>query len=251
MIMASNLLGESTQEDGWVVCRVFRKKNYHRSLESPQSSSMISRDSRTQLHNSSNDCVLDRIIHYMGKSCTQPHETASNMNSDNNIHHFANPINTAISDGVNPRFLHLPRLESPTIPSLPYNNSHFNQDGSNACGHSVDDMLEETEPSYTIQGNDSNMDMVDDPKDGLSNWALDHLVASQLNGEVETSKQQSLYGDPNEDFCITLDHYVQSPHPRLNRPQQVSQIYSSEIDLWSFARSSSSSSSDPLFHLSV
>ncbi|PHT55843.1 hypothetical protein CQW23_04329 [Capsicum baccatum] len=29
----------SNQEEGWVVCRVFKKKNYHKALESPQNSS--------------------------------------------------------------------------------------------------------------------------------------------------------------------------------------------------------------------
>ncbi|PHU14189.1 hypothetical protein BC332_15394 [Capsicum chinense] len=31
--------GSNNQEEGWVVCRVFKKKNYHKALESPQNSS--------------------------------------------------------------------------------------------------------------------------------------------------------------------------------------------------------------------
>ncbi|KAA8526083.1 hypothetical protein F0562_007817 [Nyssa sinensis] len=256
---ASNLVVESTPEDGWVVCRVFKKKNYHKALESPQSSS-TSMDSRTQMGNLSDDGVLDQILVYMGRSCKQENETLGNLtiNSDNNMQ-FLTPINMAIGDRLHDRFLHLPRLESinPTMPSLHHNGSPiFNQDsGFKACGQSMDhEMITETEPSCTDHGNVCNINMVDqDQKDGPNDWvALDRLVASQLNGQAETSKQLSCYGDiPNNDFCFSIDHDVQLSHLRSNRPNQASQVYSSEIDLWSFARSSSSSSSDPLCHLSV
>ncbi|EPS64303.1 hypothetical protein M569_10472, partial [Genlisea aurea] len=44
-------------EEGWVVCRVFKKKNYHKALESP----LIITPPR-------NDGVLDQILMYMGSS---------------------------------------------------------------------------------------------------------------------------------------------------------------------------------------
>ncbi|XP_047264128.1 isoflavone-7-O-methyltransferase 9-like [Capsicum annuum] len=57
----------SNQEKGWVVCRVFKKKNYHKALESPQNSSTaLSRGTIIQkpnnnglvMHNwSDEDCV--------------------------------------------------------------------------------------------------------------------------------------------------------------------------------------------------
>ncbi|KAM3284859.1 isoflavone-7-O-methyltransferase 9-like [Capsicum chacoense] len=56
--MASEL---SNQEEGWVVCRVFKKKNYHKALESPQNSSAaLSRSTIIQKLN--NDSVLDQIL---------------------------------------------------------------------------------------------------------------------------------------------------------------------------------------------
>ncbi|PHT74011.1 hypothetical protein T459_21288 [Capsicum annuum] len=56
----------SKQEEGWVVCRVFKKKNYHKALESPQNSSAaLSRSTIIQKPN--NDGVLDQILMYMGR----------------------------------------------------------------------------------------------------------------------------------------------------------------------------------------
>ncbi|KAF3667473.1 hypothetical protein FXO38_08385 [Capsicum annuum] len=53
----------SKQEEGWVVCRVFKKKNYHKALESPQNSSAaLSRSTIIQKPN--NDGVLDQILMY-------------------------------------------------------------------------------------------------------------------------------------------------------------------------------------------
>uniref|UniRef100_A0A5B7CEL4 Putative NAC domain-containing protein 43-like n=1 Tax=Davidia involucrata TaxID=16924 RepID=A0A5B7CEL4_DAVIN len=246
---ASNLAGESTPEEGWVVCRVFKKKNYHKALESPQSSSTPMDSRSTQMHNLSNDGVLDQILLYMGRSCKQDNDDETILGDRHNNMQFLTPmINTAISDG---RFAHLPRLETTPTPTLPisglHNNNNFNhhhhQDSSTfkaTCGdQSMDEMLTETQPSSTTE-----------QKDGLNDWvALDRLVASQLNGQVETCKQLSCYAtDPNDDFCFSIDHDMQLSHLRSNRP---SQVYNSEIDLWSFTGSSSSSSSDPLCHLSV
>ncbi|KAK2981937.1 hypothetical protein RJ640_019157 [Escallonia rubra] len=221
---ASNLIGDSTSEEGWVVCRVFKKKNYHKVLESPQSSS-IAMDSRNLMQNSSSKHggVLDQILTYMGgRSCKQERETVSNSDIQ-----YADDT---ISDEVYARFVHLPRLETSAMPSFT-------------------EMFTEAEPSCT------NPSMDDDHiKDGLNDWAtLDRLVASQLNGQVESSKPLTCYSDhPNQDhFCFPLEDDVQSPHKHSARPNQASQIYGNEIDLWSFARPSPSSSSDPFCHLSV
>ncbi|KAL8520567.1 hypothetical protein ACS0TY_011194 [Phlomoides rotata] len=80
---------ESGQEEGWVVCRVFKKKNYHKALESPSTSNTLPR----------NDVVLDQILMYMGRSSSCKQELDPNI-------HF--PINQS------PPFLHIPELESPT-----------------------------------------------------------------------------------------------------------------------------------------
>lgn len=215
-----------------MVCRVFKKKNYHKALESPQRSISASCvDSRTQLQSLNKDGVLDQLLVYMGnnRSCKQELESlTSNLNT---MQQFISPIND--------RFYHLPRLESPT-----------NFDHGLTFKPQVNEFLTES---------DQPRIMDHDSRERLDNWAdLERLVATQLNGQVDSSKQlYSCYGDqvPNEDFCFPLDHDEQEPSQLCDsttsaKSNQVA--YTSEIDLWSFARSSSTSSSpDPLCHLSV
>ncbi|KAM7525949.1 hypothetical protein LguiA_015851 [Lonicera macranthoides] len=216
---ASNLVGDSMTEEGWVVCRVFKKKNYHKALESPQTSStsMEHHPRNPLLHNHTKPGgVLDQILHYMGRSCKQELEPNATY-----------PITSTFGDEIQTRFMQLPRLESPTMPSSFYH------------AQSMDEIFTEN-------------NIVNEPKNGLSDWVTyDRLVASQLNGQVET------VNDPNDDFCFSIDNHEESPQ----MPQQhfdksnhinASQVYSGDMDLWSYAQSSSpSSSSDPLCHLSV
>ncbi|XP_059662128.1 NAC domain-containing protein 43-like isoform X1 [Cornus florida] len=237
---ASNLIGESASEDGWVVCRVFKKKNYHKVLDSPQSSSTSM--GVTQMMNSGNkdDHVLDQILVYMGRPCKEENEAIGNINmikSDNSMQFLTPIITTAIGyEFPTGRFAHLPRLEStPTMPS-------------------IDEMITENSTDHHRGTTSYKTNMVDGHQnDGLTDWAaLDRLVASQLNGPVEGSKKLSSYGEPNDDFSFSIDDDdLHVPHLGSNRPNQASQAYSSEIDLWSFTRSMSSSSSDPLGHFSV
>ncbi|KAG5563580.1 hypothetical protein RHGRI_006126 [Rhododendron griersonianum] len=219
---------DSVTEEGWVVCRVFKKKNYNKALESPQCSS-TSADIRTQLrHMSTTDGVLDQILHYMGRSCKQEITQTINNNVDIDTTMLYLPSLNATIDTLQDRFTHLPRLES-------NHDSPFNQDNSTA---------------FAEQGSGGSCRDTN-PRDGLSNWvALDRLVASQLNGQDDTSKH--LY--PDDDFCFSVDDHEDVPavsNLHSNR-SQPSQAYGSEIDLWSFVtRSPSSSSSDPLGRLSV
>lgn len=175
-----------------MVCRVFKKKNYHKALESPT----LPR----------NDGVLDQLIMYMGSrsnSCKQ--ETDPGL-------HFPNP-----STG----FLHLPELESPT---MNMNNDCAFKPLSNEPMH---------EPGSSSEPSD---------------WAtLDRLVASQLNGQ--NPKPFSSYGDEFS-FSFESEDQVQ----QLMNMNGSDDHRGNETDLWTFARSSSSlssSSSDPLCHLSV
>ncbi|KAI3522466.1 hypothetical protein L1887_00251 [Cichorium endivia] len=241
----SNLC-ESAQEDGWVVCRVFKKKNYHKALENPQRSLSASMDSRTQLQSLNKDGVLDQLLVYMGsnKSCKQ--EIESLTSNHHAMQHFVSPIND--------RFYHLPRLDSPMTLSPHRSSSSASFDQGLSFKPLVNDFLTEAE-----QQRSTNANIVDDhdSRERLDNWAdLERLVASQLNGQVDSSKQlYSCYSEPNEDFCFSLDNEEQEPHQASDSTTMARQnqaVYTSEIDLWSFARSSSSSSSpDPLSHLSV
>ncbi|KAB2633006.1 NAC domain-containing protein 43-like [Pyrus ussuriensis x Pyrus communis] len=246
----SSSMGESMTEDGWVVCRVFKKKNYQKALESPKASFSMD-SSNNQMNGSRNDGVLDQILMYMGRTTCklENHDQSLTMNN------------------ISERFMHLPRLESPTLPNLPA----FDQERSfKACYSAIDDMFIETEPSSTNQPSNGcdNNDLVDDheyPKTRLNDWAtLDRLVASQLgqlNGQdPETPKHLSCFGDPNMAFCSSphpndQDNDVQLSYPYLRTSRSSdhqSEVYNNENDLWNFTKSSSSpSSSDPLCHLSV
>lgn len=278
----NNIAGDPTAtEEGWVVCRVFKKKNYHKALESPQSSSTTSitttcMDSRTcsQMRNtsSSNDVgILDQILEYMGRSCKQEDgESTIIMNNANlmvssnttnhNMLYLSSICNTAAIDvdGLHhQRFAQLPRLLENNAPTttMPSLNQHLS-----SCTFKASAGQLGREPPCTNNNIDGGYQ-----RDELNDWvALEKLVACQLNGQdhEDNTKHLSCYNknnsndDPNDDdFCFSIDHdddgqFSHLPSDPTNITQS-SQPYNSEIDLWSFARSSSSSSSDPLCHLSV
>ncbi|OMO79877.1 hypothetical protein CCACVL1_13333 [Corchorus capsularis] len=170
--------------------------------------------------------------------------------------------NAGISDE---RFMHLPRLESPTtLPSLP---PFDDQERSfKSCYQSIDDMLtDEYNNSMNQEGCGGGGGVTgsappnnNNNNESKNDWVtLERLVASQLNGQVETSKQLSCFSDPNAVFSLCHDDdddMHQLSHINLHRSNQNSdhQVYmSNENDLWSLTKSSSPSSSDPLCHLSV
>ncbi|KAK9067922.1 hypothetical protein SSX86_012033 [Deinandra increscens subsp. villosa] len=192
------------QEDGWVVCRVFKKKNYHKAVESPQrSSSTPSIDSTPQMKSSKKDDHDQFLAFINGRSCKQETDSFSNITTHD--------------------YHHLPQIMNPI-------NDTFNQDSSFKEHNAMTHLLTEVENSRNHEHFD--------------NWAdVDRLVASQLNGQPRSS---------SEDICFPLDHDDQVP-PRLSsivKPNEAA--YTGEIDPWSFAQSSSQSSSqDPFYHLSV
>ncbi|KAK1436103.1 hypothetical protein QVD17_01878 [Tagetes erecta] len=224
------------QEDGWVVCRVFKKKNYHKAVESPNRSLSTSMDSRTGLQTLNKDGVLDQLLVYMSSNRSCKQETTESLNS--NHHHIQQSMSP-----INSRFYHLPRLESPTMTMSPHHTScstNFDQ-GLTFKPHLINDFL--TEP-------DETRNPEHDPRERLDNWAdLERLVATQLNGQVVPG-----YGEAEEHFCFPLDHEDQeASHEFCESTTTTRPNYTNEIDLWSFmTRSSSSSTSrDPLCHLSV
>ncbi|KAK4423203.1 NAC domain-containing protein 43 [Sesamum alatum] len=196
---------QSGAEEGWVVCRVFKKKNYHKALESPLTSS----NSILSGNLPRNDAVLDQILMYMGRSsssCKQ--ETESHVQFPNDQ-----------SSG----FMHIPELlESPTI-NHPSSSSLANQSMANNVL-----LTSEIGPS--------------------SDWvALDRLVASQLNGQSSLNEEFSFSFDQDDDQMQLVD--MNSGANRHDHHNQVLMMSSEATDLWNFARSSSSS--DPLCHLSA
>ncbi|XWS35948.1 hypothetical protein CRYUN_Cryun20dG0040500 [Craigia yunnanensis] len=231
----SNTMGEGTQEEGWVVCRIFKKKNHHKTLESPISSSLTT-ETRTHMFSSCNEGDLEQTLEYMERNCKEDSEA-------NNSTRFLRSIETGMSNGYLDSFMKLPIPESP------------NSASSQNC---YQPMMTDNEGSITNQvSGDPNSVYRNDS--GRTNWAaLDRLVASQLNGQTETARQLACFNEQTMSYCIpsTGHHDLQLPALRSssissNRPYHGTQDYNSEIDLWTFTRSSSSSlsSSDTLCHV--
>nr|QXO33765.1 VND transcription factor [Betula platyphylla] len=229
----SNAMGEASQEEGWVVCRIFKKKNYHKTLDSPS-------ETRTQMFDSYNGgaAALEQILKYVENTGKEEKEAVKRSGR------FLRPIDTAAvkMNGYHDQsttFMKLPSLESPNSTSCQnYNYQPINPDH---------DMITENEglaAGYQMEPSSSAA--------ALTNWAAhDRLVACQLNGQVA--------GFATDPTIITMpyctDHELQFPTLRSSSSSNRSyhpthQDYNSEIDLWSFAQSSSSfSSSDPLCHV--
>lgn len=282
-------------EDGWVVCRLFKKKNYHRALGSPQgSSSTISLDSRRLIRSSTDHDqgdVMDQILLYMGKSCKKEdlHNPSSNAimvgnnsipTSTNHLQFITNPtmISTSspeddIDDNqvlAHARFLHLPRLENTSTPSLlPLNQTNHDDDKDCSNFKSIEQSIQEELMFTTHQTNGPTIGdhhQYDSKNGQYHDWAaLDRLVASQLNGQAAdtSSKQlssccysqdQPLDEDDEDFFSFSFDHHDSGP---LSNPPRVNKIINqgpqvNNNELWNFPRTSSSASStDPLWNLSV
>ncbi|PKI64376.1 hypothetical protein CRG98_015236, partial [Punica granatum] len=253
-------------EEGWVVCRVFRKKNFQKTLDhSPKSSSSTSMDSKL-IHNLSTtnnlninnikdnpSSVLDQILLYMGErnsACkietSQPRMPVTLDPSDycdtvSSIKLIHQPL-----PDLHERFMHLPRLECPaTLPSIfptpPLDQHNVHQPFDELTDHNQDQSTQ----SLTV-----------------GDWAaFDRLVASQLNGQAETPSD-SAFGlqlaneeeEEEEEEDANEGQVPSIPRFRISRPHhQNLQPYNGNenADLWSFTKSSSPQPSDPLRHLSV
>ncbi|KAG5539390.1 hypothetical protein RHGRI_019809 [Rhododendron griersonianum] len=217
---ANNLEGDAVPlEESWVVCRVFKQKNDRKAVERTAQGSI----SQMQFRNSSNnDITLDQIVQCMGRSCKQENETINN-HGVNNFQYLPSALN-----GFPNRFMHLPRLED--APSMHSPNSNYpcnNQDGttSKACAPEMDELLTETTSYHNTQTTDGQ-------RDGQNDW----FSSDQLTDQEDT----------NNYFCFPI--YSDALHPNAPNTQASDQVCSSEIDLWSFMRSSSS---DPFHHLLV
>ncbi|KAL2490217.1 NAC domain-containing protein 43 [Abeliophyllum distichum] len=84
-----------TQEEGWVICRIFKKKNQYKSLDNNQMIMITASSDDKKLLNSSDE----QILHYMGSTCKEE---------------LGMPVNTNLDQD---RFLQLPSLESPEYSS--------------------------------------------------------------------------------------------------------------------------------------
>lgn len=255
-------------EEGWVVCRVFRKKNYQKAFDSPRSTttSTASMESKIQMMCSTGNRagVLDQILSYMGRTaCKVENETSLNLkyhennnsNNDNNGNIDSNSSKNKYqlqtgSALLQDRFMHLPRLENLTVPPPPPPITGGSPPHFDHCQPFEEMMLTEPEPAPSPDAaTPDNSELLAEPG-RLIDWAaLDQLVASQLNGQTETT-------DHARSFCCfgnDEDDLQQLRQNRGNNSQSFDTVGYENAFFWSnfMAKSSSSSSSDPLRHLSV
>ncbi|XP_028779776.1 NAC domain-containing protein 43 [Neltuma alba] len=267
--IVTNVIGDAAQEEGWVVCRIFKKKNHLKTLESPLASSITEETIRSHQPDSmfegddDDEGALEQIFEQMGRSCCKEEEQNDPTTTNNNNRRIIRPFDDTVMNNNNnnnfshgyfhhDRFLKLPRLESPRSNNYGY---HPIIEGAHGGGSEHSFVHHQTE-SATSSANGGL----------ITNWAaLDRLVASQLNGQTETSRSLAGFnttGDPPMGYGLS-DHDLQLP--TLRSSSSLSSIisssahngganydYTSEIDLWNFARSSSSlvSGSEPLCHVS-
>ncbi|KAL0706526.1 hypothetical protein Bca4012_072952 [Brassica carinata] len=156
----------SYNEDGWVVCRVFRKKNYQKIDDSPKITLFSSPDDTdenrrpTTFHNTLNATVLDHVLLCMDRSGP-------------NI--FMPEIQTKTQHQDDLLFMQLPSLETPK--------------SENLVGQCL---------TTTNQLDASLVEEKITGRPGCSNWAsLDRLVAWQLNNGHHTCDRTSF--DEEED----------------------------------------------------
>lgn len=197
------------QEDGWVVCRVFKKKNHHKSLHAPTSKSSDS---------------VDQILRFFGRSCLsessiKPYNnfensscstTTTNNNKDDTYLKHLLPIEICASSTKNElleNFNRLPALQSPS--------TIF----SNVCPPQLDRSSYNDPLSDGVQLEshaDPYQQQLQQADPNLHDWAtLDQLVASHLNGQLDVSKQLLCFDDVNncyEAFCSSTADKMSS-HP--------------------------------------
>lgn len=239
------------QEDGWVVCRVFKKRNHHKSQESAELSPKYgSKQFSNNKILSDSDCPSDNLtdqLHYTHQlnMCKQELE----------MQQYAFPHD---------QFMQLPQLESPKIPTcnnppssgikrfFPDSRSGFFQlenipNSKRSCSYPMTLDMTELEGSTVTTHDHMTEFKPTEEVQNLQDWTvLDRLVASHLNGqEVETPKLEvRTYGAPNSssDHQALVDAATASgdqltllPQLRINRlnPHDYS---SCEIDLWNFVK---------------
>ncbi|GMH22812.1 hypothetical protein Nepgr_024655 [Nepenthes gracilis] len=179
---ASNSIGDhSTPEEGWVVCRVFKKKNYQKALENSTKNFSTSVDLKTHFLNSSNEVALQQILSYMSNTCKQQ------------------------------GFMHLPQLDSLT----------FDQDSAfDSCYESIGGSDENTtEPCAAKQGGEGCNSGSPGLNDWVTLDRL--VASQLNGQAAEATKQLPCFADPDDHImCLCLspeDHDCHNdtrcPHP--------------------------------------
>lgn len=236
--VTSAMNGELAQEEGWVVCRIFKKKNHIKTLDSPINtleahSSMLdsSRDHDEHDHHDDQG-ALEQIFQFMGTNKLQKNNSNNTTTSTSSHHQIE-------------RFMKLPSLDSP-------NNS------SQVATYQIPIHIGNDVFSTVKSGTDPNS--VFNSESGLGDWAsLDRFVATHLNGQTTSETMASIFSSSSADHNDHDHEHLQLPPLRSSSStSSANKIYQpaatldnyggTEIDLWSFTRSSLAV--DPLCHVS-
>ncbi|CAA7403466.1 unnamed protein product [Spirodela intermedia] len=206
----------SHSSEGWVVCRVFKKKSHYRIPESSSSkntSSVAGAAKTKEIFRSCSEGTLDQIIQFLSRSCKHENEFP-----------IVNPILTdggyavTASRGASVESqAKLPPLENPSAISLPFDCSpHVGR--SSYLQDSIHVLLS------VDQGYNEGPEVND--------WAaLDRLVASHLNGQSSCPEQAAF------SFCPTINGLL------YGGCGGDSQEYNpADMNLWAFTRAPDSDS---------
>ncbi|XP_023006592.1 NAC domain-containing protein 43 [Cucurbita maxima] len=237
---SSSVIGDGGQEEGWVVCRIFKKKNHHKTLDSPVSTT-ITESPSSLLLNSCNDGALEQIFHYMGQTCKDI-EDGDGDGDGGGGGRLLSPIDTSSGGSyLDGRFSKLPNLESP------------NSTSTHNCHQPINNHVGPTDP-ILIPGYQLESSSAAAAASAPHNWAaFDRLVASQLNGQIEVSNMiyysDQLPTPPTLRGTTSFSSKSSSSSYTAAAGQDYNNV---DTELWSFAKLSSSlsSSSDPLCHVS-
>lgn len=172
-------------EEGWVVCRVFKKKSVLQSSSAVMSKTLTHENTSTH-----HDGVLDQILMYMGRSSKQQqHETKSS----NIVQQVNNNDNGNIQfDNSEDSFLHLPELVNHS------QDCNFD-DEMIIMSTGADDQ----HYSCMINNYQEDNEAADHKKNGPTNCDWLALVASQLNGhhlEAPTNNNTTRSNDDDVEF---------------------------------------------------
>ncbi|KAL1565899.1 NAC domain-containing protein 66-like [Salvia divinorum] len=193
-----NAAGEGGPEDGWVVCRVFKKKSLgHKASDSATTWSCSS----MMTMNSCNEASLEEML---GTPCIRDMDADAD-NNDNNNNDNNNNINNNNSSSNNSsrRFLKLPGLSY-------YQPLHLQMFGDDVADF----------PPFLPQ-----------PPE-IQDWAaLDRLVASHLISDAPRQVSNTNFGCPDDPL---LNLQQQRSSRRYAPPTAAAHDYQSEGDLWSF-----------------
>ncbi|KAL3832809.1 hypothetical protein ACJIZ3_007545 [Penstemon smallii] len=225
----NNVCNVMMQEEGWVVCRVFKKKNHFHIIKSRSSiaTSSVPIINCEEEEEEQEQGTLEQMLRYMGNNNIYPLRRRSNNNINDIDHNQYLEEEIYNEDDKQRRFFKLPSLEEspPNYSSsstchiqINYQPIHHISGSGGENNNNINNNNKGSSPSSTSA-------FYDDESSRCRDWAsLDRLVASHLNCPAVVNVLQS---DPDQ---IKLPSYNSSSTPAAN---QIN-IHDDSCDLWSF-----------------